>query len=202
MASLRSKILSVVLVAAAVGPVAACGSATETRNVYMALDSSGNRPRDTFFTDTTQIFCNVDYVGQRLDTTVQARIRQISRETSWGGPVAASNFILGGAEKAPGSGSQVLSFGFTIVPPPGSDSSQSQLPWPIGDYRCEVTVNGVAQGVANFHIIYPSCPELPVLNQTPCLGFVKPAQACPSANQAVACTCDADGPLKGLWNCP
>jgi hypothetical protein len=205
MASLRSKLLSVVLVAGALAPLAACSSATEARDVYMALDSSGDRPRDTFFTDTKEIFCNVDYVGQRRDTTVQARIHQISAETSWGSagpPWPAANYILGGDEKAPGTGSQTLSFGFTLVPPPGTTSQQSQLPWPVGDFRCEITVNGVAQGAAPFRVIYPTCPELPPQPQSACLGFVKPAQACPATNQAVTCTCDAAGPLKGLWNCP
>lgn len=202
MASLRSKILSAVLLAALAAPVAACGSATETRDVYMALDSTGDRPRDTFFTDTKQIFCNVDYVGQRLDTTVQARIHQISHEASWGGPVSSGSYILGGSELAPGSGAAPLSFSFTLVPPPGSTGQQGQIPWPIGDYRCEITVNGVAQGAAPFHIIYPTCPELPPTPRSACFGFVKPDQACPSMNQAVNCTCDSSGTLKGIWNCP
>ena len=203
MASLQSKIFTVVVVAGALAPVVACGSSTEARNVYMALDSAGDRPRDTFFTDTKQIFCNIEYVGQRRDTTVQARIHQLSHEASWGGVVTAGSFILGGAEQAPGAGQQALSFGFTLVPAPGSKGAQQgQQPWPIGDYRCEITVNGVAQGAAPFRIIYPTCPELPPQEQSACLGFVRPAQACPATNQAVNCTCDADGPLKGLWNCP
>ncbi|HEX7604157.1 MAG TPA: hypothetical protein VF316_21210 [Polyangiaceae bacterium] len=208
MASLRSKLLSVVLVAGALAPLAACGSATEARDVYMALDSSGDRPRDTFFTDTKEIFCNIDYVGQRPDTTVQARIHQISHELSWGagGPPAAwpaANYILGGAEKAPGIGSQTLSFTFTLVPLPGTAApAGGQLPWPVGDYRCEITVNGVAQGAAPFRVIYPTCPELPVTSNTACFEFVRPGQQCPTQNQAVQCACDADGPLKGLWNCP
>lgn len=203
MASLRTKILSFVVAAAALAPVAACSSSTEARNVYMALDSVGDRPRDTFFTDTKQLFCNIDYVGQRRDTTVQARIHQISHEASWGGVVTAGSYILGGGELAPGAGSQVVSFSFTLVPAPGATGAQQgQLPWPIGDYRCEITINGVAQGAAPFKIIYPTCPELPPQAQSACLGFVRPAQACPATNQAVNCTCDADGPLKGLWNCP
>ena len=205
MASLSTKLFSVALVAAA---AVACSSAVETRDVYMALDTAGDRPRDTFFTDTKEIFCNVDYVGQRRDTTVQARIHQISREISWGagGPPAPwpeANYILGGAEKAPGVGQQTLSFGLTVVPLPGSSApAGGQLPWPVGDYRCEITVNGVPQGSAPYRIIYPSCPELPVTLSTACLEFVKPNQECPSQNQAVKCKCDADGPLKGLWNCP
>src|ERR1035437_5982818 len=100
MASLRSKLLSVVLVAGALAPLAACGSATEARDVYMALHSSGDRPPHA---------------------TGQARIPQISHELSGGagGPPAAwpaANYILGGAEKAPGIGSQTLSFTFTLVP--------------------------------------------------------------------------------------
>ena len=203
MASLRSKVLSFVVLAAALTPVAACGSSTEARNLYMALDASGNRPRDTFFTDTKQLFCNIDYVGQRRDTTVQARIHQVSREASWGGVVTAGSYILGGGEQVPGTGSQVVSFAFTLVPAPGSTGEpQGQLPWPIGDYRCEITVNGVSEGAAPFRIIYPTCPELPPTPRSSCIGFVRPAQACPATNQAVNCTCDADGPLKGLWNCP
>jgi hypothetical protein len=206
-----------------------CGTPQEIRHVYMALDNNGDRTRNVFFTDTEEIHCNADYVGDRRDLTVNAIVRITKSEAcpamltanpgdpkcngSWGGPLVTSNWVLAIGEVAPGTGVQTLSFSLTKTPVAPSDGGQAAdpktIPFPVGHYRCEVYVNGVAQDHADFDVQFPqkldpsdqfnsACPVAPVQPGGTCFDFVKPGTQCPEANQSVICTCNP----AGVWQCP
>lgn len=207
----------------------ACGNAQQIRRVYTALDGNGDRPRTTFFTDTEAIYCNAEYVGDRRDLTVNAIMRITRSEAcpamltanpsdskcagSWGGPLSASNWVLAIGEVAPGTGVQTLSFALTKVPVAPADGGQApnaeQIPFPVGHYKCEIYVNGVAQDHADFDVDFPkkvgatdqfnsACPVAPVQPDGLCYDFVKPGTQCPESNQGVICTCNP----AGVWSCP
>ena len=176
--------------------VASCSSSASVRSVTTALDGQNDRPRNTFYPDTNSIFCNVEFVGQKRDTTLQVFIRQIRAENGWGGPLQASNVLVGGQEYVPQPGSQIVSFSLQH-PSTGSD----QAPYPVGVFQCEVQVNGELASIAQFQIVYPNpdCPPLGATAGTVCRGYHRPNASCAGNNQAQKCSCD---PNSGKWSCP
>lgn len=138
----------------------------------------------------------------------------------------AVNHVLGVVEQAPGQGALTLGFAFTlqgaptlpdggpIVPPPGM-SPTGTIPFPVGEYTCEIWVDGVKQGSADFSVIYPydnvagggptgaprnvSCPSTPVIPGNICVNFVAPppdSSSCHTYDQSTSCSCD-----DGVWAC-
>lgn len=184
--------------ALALPALASCSAAQEVRSFKCALDASNDRPRTTFFTDTETFYCNVEFIGQRRDTTLQIYIRQVRREQTWGGNLEACNVLLTGAESAPSTGSSVQSL--NIKRPEATDGSSDVLPFPVGVFQAEAVVNGVVQATTQFQITYPTpdCPALAVLPGTLCRGFNRPNAKCTAADQAVKCTCNAN---TGRWDC-
>lgn len=194
-----SRWLALPLAGALALPVlASCSAAQEVRSFKCALDSSNDRPRTTFFTDTEAFYCNVEFIGQRRDTTLQIYIRQVRREQTWGGNLEACNVLLTGAESAPSTGSSIQSL--NIKRPEPTDGTSDELPFPVGVYQAEAVVNGVVQATTQFQITYPTpdCPALAVIPNTNCRGFNRPNAKCTAADQAVKCTCNAN---TGRWDC-
>lgn len=190
----------------------ACVGTAQAREIFMALDGSGARVRNQFFTDTTQIFCDVSFAGADPDTTVYAQFEQVSGEPTLFdgsnsiGPVA---HIWVGEELAASKGEQLISFAMS---PPQSVSGGAKLPFPVGDWKCVITVNGEKAGEVPFKILYPTpdCPPEGVASpQDNCTAYQTNAQ-CPSSgnfNNPTACTCVPTPPAQvntsGLrqWSC-
>jgi len=145
-----------------------CGSNNEVRSVYLALDGSGDHKRTVFYPDTDSFFCDVDFVGDRQDITVDATIRQLTAETcpaaylsnpcrpstdpkcngSWGGPLIGVTNTLSVAENFPGLGTQTIAFQFTKSTGSSSmgcnganDPNPDPYPFPVGHYSCECKLN-------------------------------------------------------------
>lgn len=176
-------LLSVAGLASSLASTASCGTPTEVRAVYTALDSNGDRRRTHFYTDTDSIFCDVDYVGDRKDITVNAVLRQVTsepcpfayypnplscpggdaRQTSWAAPQQSANFVLSVLEQTPGSGTTTLGFSWQQQTSSDTDAGSSTSggnstpppPWPVGKYRCEIYVDGAMQGSADFDVGFP-----------------------------------------------
>ena len=158
---------------------ASCSAASEVKAVYMALDSNGDRVRNKFYTDTNTIVCNIDWVGNSADTTIDVVIKQTS-------PAQA---ILAAGEQPGTEGEATFSFSWTMQSATGGGTA----PFPVGTFECDVTVNGEKAGAAQFTIIYPEngCPaEGAATPGASCAGWVAPGATCPSAaNLAQTCTC-------------
>jgi hypothetical protein len=196
-------------------PVAttSCSIAGGVRQVFMALDSNGDRPRDTFYPDTQNIYCDVIFSGGPADTTVQVEIVQTKAEASLGtASLVPSSAILAAGEVVPGEGVQTIGFG---VQPPQADAG-AQLPFPVGEFECRVLVNGALSGKTTFHIDYPGCdnngtpnpafgPECPAEGAAtpgaPCAGLVRNGAQCPNAANTTGSTCTCNYPSDPLWSC-
>jgi hypothetical protein len=158
-----------------------CGNPTEVHSVYMALDGTGDRRRTHFYTDTETMFCDVDFVGDRKDLTVNAILRLVTSEacpaafypvpsacpggnalqSSWNQGLKETNTVISVIEQAPGTGANTLAFSWALQAQQSDAGSQSGSnsqpppPWPVGKYRCEIYVDGVLQGQSDFDVRYP-----------------------------------------------
>lgn len=200
------KLATGTLVAAFLAPLAGACADGEVRAVYTALDSTGARRRNAFFTDTTSIFCDADYANSRKDATFNAVIRQIVDAN--GGAV---DIVMAIGELAPGVGRGVMSLQW----PRPMDASGGMSAFAKGKYRCEYYVDGIdpktgisskqkiIQGTAEFIVDYINCPVAGAIPGSKCAGYVMPgagSNGCLNQfNMKQACNCDA---ASGNWVCP
>jgi hypothetical protein len=76
------------------------------------------------------------------------------------------------------------------------------LPYPVGNYTCEVDVNGDVAGVAPFEVDFPpmtgnmQCPIAPPVDGVICAGWVMQGAHCQGFNADESCVCDGAG-----WKC-
>jgi len=179
---------------------AACNTAG-LRRAYMALDSQGARQRTSFYTDTTQIFCIGELVSARADVTVEAKIHSLTQVDA-SGQLVPYDILYTDGEQAPGQTNLFLAaFQMSKEPPAiaaGDTSSQDSLPYPAGDYACDILVDGKLEETLTFSIAFPDCPTVPVANTLGCRGWVKPGSVCPGVVPSQMCTCDAQ---SGNWKC-
>jgi hypothetical protein len=184
----------------------ACSNTGQVRAVFMALDSSGDRVRDTFFTDTTTIFCDISWVGRGNDNTVGVVWMQTSGEQSiFDGtdtrvPVSR---IWGGIDQGAPEGETIISF--TMNPPQAGDGGTT-LPFPVGVWQCVVNVNGEVASTKEFNILYPTpdCPaDNAASNGMPCAGYTL-AASCRSDDNPDPHACSCPGtpdPIARTWAC-
>jgi hypothetical protein len=110
-AALSTGVLALVL--------SSCQTAGFSR-VFMAIDSLGQQPRKTFFTDSIQIVATGQYSAGRPDVTVDFRVRQL-RSWNWDPPDGFATlpahplFAVGQATP----GVQKESFATYVIPPEG-----------------------------------------------------------------------------------
>lgn len=217
MKRLEARVVAVFVVASAglalTQATTGCTASSQVTSVFMCLDGEGNRPRDTFYPDTLTIFCDIDWVGRDPDTTVNAFIHQHKGEQVLGsGSLAPVERLYGVGEAVGGEQKSIISFSWTLQSDGGG-----QAPFPVGNYTCDVEVNGQPSGSAKFDITYPGCNKTdPSQCQGPgtdcplggaatngaiCLGIYRSGAQCPSVNNttnATDCTCDD---ASGLWKC-
>ena len=203
----------VAVVVAGVGAVlttssTGCTSASQVRQVFMALDGAGDRPRNTFFTDTTTIYCDIVFSGYSNDETIDVQFVQDKGEDPIFNGSGDTNQPVqrdwGSAETVPGTGIQTI--GFTLNRPQAVDGGTT-LPFPVGHWKCLVSVNGDSAGEADFTIEYPT-PDCPATGGAydglECVDH-KVGSTCPSDSNlgnATACTCQGTpDPTTRVWVC-
>lgn len=150
-----------------------CGTASQVRQIFMALDGNGDRPRNTFYPDTKQIFCDVVFSGYTTDETLDVQWIQDKGETvmyDGTGNLQSVSRLWAASEAVPTKG--ISTVGFPLDPPHQIDGG-AQLPFPVGHWRCVVTINGVSAGESDFDIVYPT-PDCPAgggaYNGLSCVG--------------------------------
>jgi hypothetical protein len=194
-----------------------CAASTQVRQVFMALDSTGNRVRNVFQTDTTAIFCDIIWSGRGNDNTVDVVLLQTAGEPNLfdgsnnSQPLAGGTREWSAAEVAPTAGISTVGVSFQ---PPQSDTG-NELPFPIGTWSCVVSVNGESAGSAEFTIVYPTpdCPQGGVQTSTDvaspdnsCVGYMTTlaptgAAVCPNAGgTGSTCTCTGTDETR-VWVC-
>jgi hypothetical protein len=191
----------------------ACVGTAQVRQIFMALDGSGARVRDQFVTDTTQIFCDVAFAGADPDTTVVATFEQLTGEPSLfdgsGNTTKQLAYDWGSVEVVPQTGESLLTFALS---PPTPVNGGAAYPFPVGNWKCLISVNGQNAGDTSFTVNYPN-PDCPPSGAASvgdnCTAYQLNAQ-CPSSgnfSDSTACTCTANLPSQfaesGLrsWSC-
>lgn len=174
---------------------AACLRTAGVQRAFMALDGSGDRPRSEFFADTQAIFCDVVYSSGRTDLTIDARIRSTALWDEAAQAVLPADVVeaVGEAAGAQGVGN-TQAFQWQPAPPPDAGASD-QVPFPVGDFVCDVLLDGEVAESVPFTVRFPACPVPPVVAGVICAGWVQEGSACPDA-QGTTCTCTG-----GTWQC-
>src|SRR5688572_8566473 len=97
--------------------LAGCDTAGFKRT-YLALDSEGDRKRDTFFTDSEAIFCVAELASGVEDTTVEGVFELRAIFSPKTGQKVEFRQLIGSAEVAPGAGEDLTaSFEFLRASP-------------------------------------------------------------------------------------
>src|SRR5262249_17418258 len=110
--------------------------------------------------------------------------------------------VYADSEFAPGKTQLTLAAFPMLKGPPGLDAAgsapQQGLPYPVGDYVCELTIHGTPEETVHFSVLFPDCPTIPVVATVPCRGWVRAGSVCPSVTPHTNCTC---GAASGTWEC-
>jgi hypothetical protein len=162
----------------------------------MALDGDGARKRTVFFTDTQSIWCDVDYSSGRKDVTFDAEIRAVRLWSDADAALVPADVVMAYGETAgqPGTGS-TAGFEWLVQDASGSPAAEGSAPYPVGDFRCDVMMDGDVVASLPFSVEYPSCPLVPVAPGVACAGWVREGSVCPDA-KGLGCVCSA-----GVWTC-
>lgn len=165
-------------------------------HAFMALDGTGNRKRTTFFTDTTQIWCDVQYSSGRTDLTIDVRIRATSLWDDQVQALVPVDEVIANGEMAGQVGMELVSgFQWVQLDATGSPAAAGTVPYPVGNFVCDVSLDGQPEASLPFTVEFPSCPVPPIVTGAPCAGWVKDGSACPDAF-GHPCVCGGDG-----WQC-
>lgn len=168
------------------------------KQVYMALDDKGDRKRTTFFADTTSIFCVAELVSGRADVTVNSVIRAKTMYDPISDSLVPAQGIGWIGEAAPGKTTDgIVSFKLLKTSGAMGSVNEDQLPYPVGTYTCDLSIDGDLEDSVNFAIQFPACPVLPPTAGEPCEGWVRPQSEC-AGFYGSPCTCDL---LSGAWVC-
>lgn len=193
--------------AAAIASLTACPIATAgIYESYMSID--GERRRNEFFSDTTNIVCSVEVRGARTNVTTELLIRQ-TQVLTLEPPLRATdtNVILAYADFQ-GAGKQILE----LKPAENKDAGeQPQVkPFPVGRFQCEVYLDGKLEDTLPFNVNYAPCPPQRIEPGARCGGFYEKNRSCPAGGagipeagppQVTAGTCTCDGSATAVWVC-
>lgn len=169
--------------------VGGCGDEVPLKKTYMALDSQGDRQRAVFYTDTVNIFCIGELMSGRRGRTVNAVIHASKFFGQRG------DYVIAVGEVPANESAAVVSF--QLEKSGVGDTPAEDVPWPPGEYWCELSVDGIVAGTAGFTVEIPDCPVPPALAGGTCRGFYRKGARCKSMNQAVSCTCGESGKWEG-----
>lgn len=165
-------------------------------HAFMALDAQGNRKRTTFFTDTNQIWCDVQYSSGRTDLTIDVQLRATSLWNDQLQALVPVDEVVANGEMTGQVGMElVTSFQWVQLDATGSPAAAGTVPYPVGTFVCDVSLDGQPKASLPFTIEFPSCPVAPAATGAPCAGWVKDGSTCPDAF-GNPCVCG-----EGRWQC-
>ena len=156
---MRSRIFGALAFSALISwAMSACTSAGVSF-VYMAIDTGGAQPRQTFYTDSTGVFCIAKYSAARQDATLDFVINQLTG-SPWCSPSKVDTTdihpVFWNGELTPGKGvesvaaMQLLATGMPIVHPCNGYCAQNL---PAGNL-CKGT--GATAGSASITLVVSS----------------------------------------------
>jgi hypothetical protein len=173
----------------------ACNTAGLDR-AYTALDGMGARKRTAFFTDTASIWCDVDYSSGRADLTIGMRVRATRLWDDARHSMVPANAVLAVGEVVGQQGTDLTAgFEWQLLGPDGNAAPAGTIPYPVGDFVCDVTLDGNPVDSLPFSVSFPDCPAPPVIGGAACAGWVEGGSRCTDM-LGRTCTCSA-----GAWEC-
>ena len=184
-----------ILATALVSVLPACSRTANVGDVFTALDGAGLRRRERFTTDSKGAFCIVEYAISRPGATLEVLIRQ--RQLPDG---ADTNRVLAAVEDspAPSEASQRAAVPLLALDEKGQPAANA--PVPAGTFRCEVYLDGVLGGFADFKVDFADCPAALITDRTECSGYFQPEKVCPrygaTSTDKTTCKC-----TEGAWLC-
>jgi hypothetical protein len=162
----------------------------------MALDGMGARKRAAFFTDTESIWCDVDYSSGRADLTLGMRVRATRLWDDATRSMMPVDAVLAVGEIAGQQGTDLTAgFEWQLLGPDGSMVPPGTIPYPVGDFVCDVTLDGSPVASLPFTVTFPTCPVPPVVGGSPCAGWVEEGSRCTDM-LGHTCRCSV-----GAWAC-
>lgn len=182
------------LLALLAAPIA-CDSAGLQR-AFMALDGTGARKRTAFFTDTQAIWCDAQYSSGRTDLSIDVRIRATRLWSDALQRLEPIDLVIANGELAAQEGvGGVAGFQWVQQDATGKAAPAGAIPYPVGDFACDVMLDGQLASSLPFTISFPTCPVPPVEEGAQCAGWVASGSLCsdPVGRQ---CRC-----ATGVWTC-
>ena len=183
------------------GSLTACLSTARVNDVYMALDSNGDRQRSVFFTDTKEIHCVVELGIGRAGVTFETIIRQLQAYDFVTDKTFFTDRVTTSVESSP-SPSSGIQKADVVMKPRGPDGAEvSEGPFQPGHFVCEAYLDGKLEQSAVFNVDFPDCPASTIQARSACFGFYPQNKSCKkyglTSTDNAQCRCSA---TKG-WEC-
>ncbi len=184
-------------------PISTAGLA----DAWLSVDESGERRRNVFTTDSTNIACIADVKAGRKDLTVEMLIRQVQILNPQNKAAITTNIISVYVDSA-GGGTKTL----TLKPAKKDGGAETNTqPFPAGRFQCEIYFDGILEASLPFNIDFAPCPAAAIETGAICGGYYELNRGCPRAGAGIPnsgppapgppnCTCEGSPGSK--WVCP
>jgi hypothetical protein len=163
----------------------------------MALDNTGARKRTQFFTDTQAIWCDAQYSSGRTDLTIDVELRSTALWDDATQQMVPAHVVYANGELPAqvGVGGIAAFQWVALLPNGGGTAPPGTVPYPVGDFVCDITLDGQLAASLPFTVAYPACPVPAVEENAMCAGWVEEGSLCPDAvGRECRCT-------EGVWTC-
>ena len=184
------------------GVSTSCARTVNVSDLYTALDGDGNRKRNVFYTDSTEIHCIAEVGAGRSDATIEVVMRRIQTFDFQQGRFVDSDAISAPSEFVPSAGDGVQKFDAQLAQTDAQGNPTEGGPFVAGRYVCEARLDGDLVKTVTFNVDFPPCPDGFIAASSVCFGFYTAGTRCPKngllSSDPAQCTCD---PVTG-WGCP
>ncbi len=178
MASLKRLTGAAIMLLVLAPTYGACTATVGVSDFYSALDGKGLRKRNVFFADTKEIHCVAEFAAGRNDYTLSTQLRQIQE-----GDGKPANVVGEVLELADGPTEQGT-FDTKYTPAGPDGKPDDKLPYPVGRFQCELSIDGKLERTAVFNVLPSPCPN----------EFITPVTLCQEYPEGLTC---ANGTYNG-----
>ncbi len=186
------------------GVLSSCTATARIIDVYTALDARGDRKRQVFYTDTTELHCVIEAGISRPGATIEVQFHQLQAYDPGNGKFFDTDRFYANTEFAATAGDQKQFYSARLVNVGPDGKVDEQLPLDPGRYQCEVRLEGKLEQIAIFNILFADCPPSEIIPFSPCYGFFEAKRECPryGAQSTDRAKCVCQGPTEGgKWDC-
>ena len=153
----------------------------------------------TSSTDGTVLYCVAEVSSGREDLTVDALIRQTVAYDEAADKTTEVDIVAAIASSGPGR-AQGVNVAVSLTPANADGTPNEDGAFPVGEYLCEIYLDGELEASVPFRIDFPSCPAYAIAPNSAYQGFFRRNTTCPrfgaSSLDKSECKC-----TDGLWRC-